>query len=158
MKPADFLDAIVPAAQACHAATGIPASFTIAQAALESAWGASKLANSGHNLFGVKADPSWKGATVVLQTREVIKGESVMVMAKWRCYATWLECLTDRALFFRQNKRYAACFKATSGPDWCRAVAAAGYATDPQYAEKLLAMIKGRDLERFDVIAKTVKP
>lgn len=154
MKPQDFLDKLLPAALACQRAHGIPASFTLAQAALESSWGASKLANSGFNLFGVKADKSWHGAVTVLPTREFVNGKPVMETAKWRCYATVGECLDDRAAFFRQNKRYAACFKETTGAGWARAVAAAGYATDPQYAEKLLGVMRGRNLARFDVLPR----
>lgn len=152
MKPQEFLDKLLPAALACQRVHGIPASFTLAQAALESSWGASKLANSGFNLFGVKADKSWRGAVTVLPTREFVNGKPVMESAKWRCYATLGECLDDRAAFFRQNKRYAACFKETTGEGWARAVAKAGYATDPQYAEKLIGVMKGRNLQRFDVL------
>lgn len=150
MKPQDFLDQIVPAAIACHRATGIPTSFTLAQAALESAWGASKLAQRGFNLFGVKADKAWTGPVVFMDTAEVINGRRVMLPARWRAYPDWLACLNDRAEFFRKNKRYAACFKETTGKGWCNAVAAAGYATDPDYAKKLVAMIDGRNLTRFD--------
>lgn len=151
MTPSDFLDAIVPAARASNRASGIPASFTLAQAALESGWGASKLSKQGCNLFGVKADKAWKGPVLMMQTREVLNGQSVMVMARWRSYPTWADCLADRVEFFKRNKRYAACFKETTGEGWCRAVAKAGYATDPHYADKLLAMIAGRNLTRFDI-------
>jgi flagellum-specific peptidoglycan hydrolase FlgJ len=152
MTPAEFLDAIVPAARASHRLTGIPASFTLAQAALESGWGASKLSRDGCNLFGVKADKAWKGPVLLMQTREVRGGKSVMEMARWRKYATWADCLADRVEFFKRNPRYKACFKETTGDGWCRAVAAAGYATDPHYADKLLAMIMGRNLTRFDAM------
>lgn len=154
MTPAEFLAAIAPAAQASHKATGIPASFTLAQAALESGWGASRLSKLGCNLFGVKADKAWLGAILMMQTREVRNGVSVMEMARWRQYPTWRACLDDRVEFFKRNKRYAACFKETTGEGWCRAVAKAGYATDPDYADKLVAMIKGRDLTRFDNLGK----
>lgn len=150
MTPQDFLDALVPAARATHRATGVPASFTLAQAAQESGWGASKLAQQGFNLFGVKADRAWTGLTVEMNTREVLNGKSVMVPARWRKYASWAECMTDHVEFFRRNKRYAACFKETTGPGWCKAVAAAGYSTDPDYADKLQALIRGRNLTRFD--------
>jgi len=158
MKPQDFLDKIVPAAMACHKETGIPASFTLAQAALESGWGASRLSQRGFNLFGVKADRAWKGPVISMDTYEVINGVRVMVPAIWRAYPDWLACLRDRASFFRKNPRYSACFKETTGPGWCRAVAAAGYATDPDYAKKLLAMIDGRNLTRFDQPLKEAAP
>lgn len=150
MKPEQFLDILIGPARECHRATGIPASFTLAQAALESAWGSSRLAQSGCNLFGVKADKSWKGAITVMPTREFVNGKPVTVQAKWRSYASWLECLLDRAEFFQKNKRYAKCFAETTGEGWARAVAAAGYATDPQYAAKIVGMIRGRNLTRFD--------
>lgn len=152
MRPEAFLDMLVGPARECQRLTGIPASFTLAQAALESAWGASKLAHSGCNLFGVKADKSWKGPVTVIPTREFINDKPVMESAKWRCYRDWAECLADRAEFFRKNKRYAACFKETTGEGWARAVAAAGYATDPEYAAKLVGVIRGRNLTRFDVL------
>ncbi len=150
MRADDFIVAIAPAARAAHKASGIPASFTLAQAALESGWGASKLAKLGCNLFGVKADKAWKGAVLMMQTREVINGKSVMEMARWRQYPDWAACLADRVEFFKRNPRYSACFKETTGAGWCRAVAAAGYATDPEYAAKLIAMINYRNLTRFD--------
>jgi flagellum-specific peptidoglycan hydrolase FlgJ len=150
MAPQEFLDTLLPAAQACQRKTGIPASFTLAQAALESAWGASKLAKQGCNLFGVKADKSWTGSVLEMPTYEYVKGQRITVIAKWRSYPDWLACMLDRAEFFRKNPRYTACFKQTAGEGWARAVAAAGYATDPEYANKLCSVIRGRNLARFD--------
>lgn len=152
MRPEAFLDMLVGPARECQRLTGIPASFTLAQAALESAWGASKLAHSGCNLFGVKADKRWKGPVLMMKTDEHLDGKNVTVQAKWRVYKDWAECLADRAEFFRKNKRYAACFKETTGEGWARAVAAARYATDPEYAAKLVGVIRGRNLTRFDVL------
>jgi flagellar protein FlgJ len=150
MKPQDFLDQLAAPAQACQRATGIPASFTLAQAALESAWGASRLSQRAFNLFGVKADRGWKGPAIWMDTAEVINGKRVMVSAPWRAYATWADCLTDRAAFFRKNPRYAKCFEEHTGAGWARAIARAGYATDPDYAAKLIAVMDGRALTRFD--------
>ena len=150
MPPTAFLDLLLPAARECHRITGIPASFTLAQAALESGWGASKLAGQGRNLFGVKADRSWKGETLDMLTTEVVRGKRIKVMAKWRVYPTWSACMLDRAEFFRRNPRYSKCWAEKTGEGWVRAVAAAGYATDPEYAEKVIAVIRGRNLTRFD--------
>lgn len=147
MTPQAFIDLIAPAARECHRKTGIPASFTIAQSALESGWGAR---TPGCNLFGVKADKAWKGAVTLVSTHEVVKGERVAIVDRFRCYATWTECMDDHARFFRQNPRYAACFKETTGEGWARAVAKAGYATDPAYAEKLVGTIRARKLAQFD--------
>lgn len=148
MKPQDFLDMLVPAAQACQRASGIPASFTLAQAALESSWGARA---PGCNLFGIKADKSWTGAVTMIPTHEVVGGERIAITDKFRCYRTWGECLADRADFFRRNPRYSKCFEEHTGGGWARAVARAGYATDPDYAEKLIAIMDGRNMTRFDI-------
>jgi flagellum-specific peptidoglycan hydrolase FlgJ len=149
MKPQQFLDMLLPAAQACHRLTGIPASFTLAQAALESSWGAKA---PGCNLFGIKADKSWRGAVTEFPTHEVIKGQRIAIIDRFRCYASWDEGLADRAEFFRKNPRYARCFLETTGAGWARAAARAGYATDPQYAEKLIAIMDGRNMARFDTL------
>jgi flagellum-specific peptidoglycan hydrolase FlgJ len=147
VTPQAFLDRLLPAAQACHHQFGIPASFTLAQAALESSWG---LRAPGNNLFGVKADAGWHGATVDVPTHEFVKGQSVATTCKFREYPDWDACLADHAAFFKANPRYAACFHQTTGEGWARAVAAAGYATDPQYADKLIATMRARNLSRFD--------
>lgn len=146
-----FIALIAPGAMLCHKNHGIPASFTIAQAALESGWGASKLAIRGNNLFGVKADRSWRGPHIDMDTGEYLGGKWVKIPARWRAYATWAECVLDRAGFFRDNPRYSKCWGEKTGKGWARAVAAAGYATDPDYAAKLVATITARKLEVYDV-------
>jgi len=148
MPPSAFIALLLPSAQACQRATGIPASFTIAQAALESGWGTRA---PGNNLFGIKADRSWKGKTVSFDTHEVFDGKRVGMVDKFRAYATLDECLADRASFFKVNPRYAACFKETTGEGWARAVAKAGYATDPKYADTLIAVMQGRKMAQYDV-------
>lgn len=150
MTPSAFIAAISPAAKACMLKTGIPASFTIAQAALESSWGHSLLANSGFNLFGVKADPSWTGARLAMNTGEFIGGKRAIVPAEWRVYTSWQECIDDHVKFFKENKRYSKCFDEKTGEGWARAVAAAGFATDPAYASKLIAVIRSNNLTQYD--------
>lgn len=86
MKPQEFIDQIAKAAQAVAKQSGVPASLSIAQAALESGWGESGLAKTGNNLFGIKADSLWRGQTLTLNTKEFIKGQWVVVPALWRKY------------------------------------------------------------------------
>ena len=128
----------------------------MAQAALESTWGQSQLAKQARNLFSVKADPSWKGATYNLGTGEVLDGKEVFVPASWRKYSTWGECMDDHVKFFKVNRRYAPCWKEGTGEGWAKAVAKAGYATDPDYAKKLIAVMNGRNLQRFDTKGTSV--
>jgi flagellar rod assembly protein/muramidase FlgJ len=151
MPPTSFIAMMLAAAQECQRTTGIPASFTIAQAALESAWGERV---RGNNLFGIKADRAWKGKTVDVPTHEVIKGKRVHLVDKFRAYDSWAECIMDRARFLKANPRYVPCFRETTGEGWARAVVAAGYATDPAYADKLIAVMRGRKMAQYDVPAR----
>jgi flagellar protein FlgJ len=150
MSPAEFIDNILPGARVCQRTAGIPVSFTIAQAALESGWGSRV---RGNNLFGIKADKSWTGPTVDVPTHEVVNGERIAITDKFRAYPSWADCLQDRAQFFFRNPRYAKCFRETTGAGWARAVAAAGYATDPGYADSLIAIIRCRNLQQYDIPA-----
>ena len=150
MTPSDFIAAVGPAAQQSAASTGIPASFTVAEAALESGWGSSGLTVNAMNLFGIKADPSWTGPTWSQQTREFLNGQWVMVPALWRKYSDWLGSITDHAAFLITNPRYNAAFNCTDGPSFAQAVAAAGYATDPDYATKIIEIINAHGLASLD--------
>jgi flagellar protein FlgJ len=151
MPPASFIAMLAGPAQECQRATGIPASFILAQAALESSWGARA---PGNNLFGVKADKAWRGTTVDVSTHEFIKGVHVAMVDQFRAYSSWSECMVDHARFFKGNPRYAACFRETTGEGWARAVAAAGYATDPNYAKSLIAVMRGRNMAQYDTVPR----
>jgi flagellum-specific peptidoglycan hydrolase FlgJ len=150
MAPQDFINLIGPAAQVSASATGVPASFTVAEAALESAWGESLLARDGKNLFGVKADAAWQGDVLTLNTREFLHGDWVVVPARWRKYGDWQGCMDDHAAFLHQNERYAPCFECATGEAFATAVAQAGYATDPDYAAKIIAIIHQHGLDTLD--------
>ncbi len=125
----------------------------LAEAALESAWGNSLLAKNALNFFGVKADSSWHGRILTMRTREFMHGVWLTVPALWREYASILECLEDHANFLLTNERYKPAFQHTDGESFARAVAAAGYATDPQYAEKIISIIREHGLDKYDEAA-----
>ena len=150
MKPQDFISLIGPAAQACHKSTGVPASITVSQAALESGWGESGLTKTAKNLFGIKADSLWRGDTVTLDTKEFIRGQWVVVPAKWRKYPTWQASVDDHAAFLKRNPRYKDCFLCVSTQTFARALLKAGYATDPDYADKLIRLIGTYNLGSLD--------
>lgn len=148
MKPEEFIAMLLPAARECHKLTGIPASFTIAQAALESGWGEKA---PGNNLFGIKPGPRWKGPIVTFSTHEYVKGVRMAVEDTFRAYPDYAACLADRAGFFRDNPRYKECFKERTGHGWALAVARAGYATDPSYAATLIRVMDGRKMSQYDL-------
>ncbi len=148
MTPEEFITAVAPAAQASMHATQIPASFVIADGALESGWGEHC---PGFNIFGVKADPSWHGAVTVQRTREFIDGKPEIIEARFRAYPDWLGSISDHAQFLLTNPRYEDAFSYTGDPEaFARAVAAAGYATDPAYAGKIISIIRQHNLTAFD--------
>ena len=150
MNPSEFIMRLTTAAVASAKATGVPASITIAQAALESGWGESALAKTGNNLFGIKADSLWRGQTLTMNTKEFIKEQWVVVPALWRKYPSWQASIDDHAAFLKRNPRYKACFACTSAHAFARALAQAGYATDPEYAKKLIAVMDKHRLQTLD--------
>ena len=160
MTPDEFVALLGPAAEQAQRDTGIPAGFTIAQAAVESGWGTSRQCLTDFNYFGIKAIGGWNGETELWQTREVVNGHSVFVMAPFRKYPDLTSGLEDHARFLTDNPRYKAAFEHTN--DSCafaQAVADAGYATDPHYAETIIGIINKHDLKKIlDVPAASNKP
>lgn len=151
MTPDEFINLIAPAAMASAKLSRVPASFVIAESALESGWGKSQLTVQANNLFGIKADKSWKGDTVSMMTREFIHGSPVMVPASWRKYPSFLESLNDHAKFLLVNPRYRKCFDVcTDCEKFCSAVVAAGYCTDPAYTSKIMGVVRAHNLTQFD--------
>ncbi len=136
------------AAKAASAATGIPASFMVAQAAHESGWGQREIKGvdgaKSFNLFGIKATPGWTGKTVDVQTTEVINGQAQKLTAKFRAYGSYEESFKDYAKLIGNNQRYAkvvAQAQGGSAEGFARGLQQAGYATDPAYADKLAKVI-----------------
>jgi flagellum-specific peptidoglycan hydrolase FlgJ len=152
MTPPAFIALLLAPAQATQATTGIPASFTLAQAALESAWNGSLQAQRDFNLFGVKADANWHGEIGMWPTREYIDGKSVMQNCAFRKYLNLTAGLEDHAAFLTGNPRYRPAFAhVDDSRAFARAVAQAGYATDPHYAEALIAIIDAHQLQQYDL-------
>jgi flagellar rod assembly protein/muramidase FlgJ len=150
VNPSEFIMRLTMAALASAKATGVPASITIAQAALESAWGESGLAKTANNLFGIKADSLWRGPTLTMNTKEFIKGHWVAVPALWRKYPSLQASIDDHAAFLKRNPRYKACFACTTAQAFAKALSQAGYATDPAYADKVIGLIKQHNLMALD--------
>ena len=152
-RQAEFVRVHQDAARAAEAESGIPAAFTIAQAAHESAWGQREIKNAdgsaSHNLFGVKAGAGWTGATTEITTTEWVGGEPQKVTAKFRSYASYADAFRDYAQLMKTSPRYSAAVAAASaapasaatGQGFASALQRAGYATDPGYADKLSRLI-----------------
>lgn len=128
----------------------VPLSVTIAQAALESAWGESGLTKNGNALFGIKAGKSWTGKRYTTRTTEVQSGNTISITTDFRAYDSWAESIIDHDDFLRRNARYAKVLECDNGYDAADALQTAGYATDPYYAHKLQSIISQYGLSKYD--------
>lgn len=142
----DFIVKHDSAAKSAQAATGIPASFMIAQAAHESGWGKREILNkdgsSSNNIFGIKAGANWTGKVAEVTTTEYIDGKPQRVTAKFRAYASHEEAFKDYANLLTKNDRYRdVVAKSGTAEGFARGLQKAGYATDPEYANKLARVI-----------------
>ncbi|HEX5033354.1 MAG TPA: glucosaminidase domain-containing protein [bacterium] len=129
--------------------TGVPASVTLAQAALESAWGK---AAPGNNFFGIKAGKSWTGPVQLLWTREEVKGQNLRVKAKFRKYDTPLDSFIDHARVIMNGPLKHAMQHVHSARAFVTALQSGRmkYATDSRYVEKIMKMIDEYGLEEID--------
>lgn len=128
--------------------SGVPASITLAQGILESGDGNSPLALYANNHFGIKCHSSWKGETFIMDDDE--KNEC------FRKYNSAYESFKDHSEFLTSRSRYASLFELniTDYKGWAKGLKAAGYATNPKYADLLIALIEKHELYRFDNYAK----
>jgi peptidoglycan hydrolase FlgJ len=140
-----FAQRFAPHAEAASAATGLPARFMLAQAALESGWGKREILNAdgspSHNLFGIKAGRGWNGKVAEVMTTEYIDGVAHKRLEKFRAYDSYAEAFGDYARMLSSSPRYREVVAATDGHGFADALQRAGYATDPLYAQKLKGVL-----------------
>ena len=145
----EFLQRMLPHAQEAERATGVPASFILGQAALESGWGRGEIrradGGTSHNLFGIKATRGWQGEVAHARTTEYEGGQPVRQVAKFRSYGSYAEAFTDYARMLLNSPRYGDAVRSASttgtAEGFASAMQRAGYATDPHYATKLARTI-----------------
>ena len=149
-----FIGSIAEAAVDSADRTGVPASVTIAQAILESYWGSSRLAHEANNYFGIKAQTKGGSAgSIWMDVWEVIGGRNVMQSQAFRAYNSIAESFVDHGRFFSENGRYSGALAVRDDPRaFARAINAAGYATDPGYASKLIGLMDRYNLYRYDAV------
>lgn len=146
-----FIERIGRLAAADMQKSGVLASLTIAQAILESGWGKSGLTAKGNALFGIKAGKSWSGKVYSAKTQECYDGVNfTTITALFRAYDSWEESVADHSALLTGLSRYKAVVGETDYKKACEAIKAAGYATDPQYAAKLIKLIEENKLTEYD--------
>lgn len=149
-----FLDRLEQAVQvAKQKGASLNTQAVMAQAALETAWGVSIPEAGGlcsNNLFGIKAGVTWLGPTLTTRTQEWNGSRFITTTAKWRVYPSWSECLVDYARLIRwmypQCLPFADAPKGNGNPTgWAKGLVSGRYrwATDPNYASKLISIAGG---------------
>lgn len=128
------------------------ASVAMAQAVVESAYGASTLAQEAHNLFGIKADSTWHGATYTKNTQEVINGRVVTISAAFRKYDSFKDSIADYAKKLESRPQYANAFSnhAHNYVESVKAIKAGGYATAPTYVSSIVNCINNYGFYKLD--------
>lgn len=123
---------------------GIPASITLAQGILESGAGRGELTSKANNHFGIKCHKDWTGERVYHDDDED--------QECFRKYKDSKYSFRDHSLFLTQRSRYQDLFKLRKDDyqGWAKGLRKAGYATDPKYPAKLIAIIERYDLEAYD--------
>lgn len=145
-----FIAALAPHAAQAAGALGVTPRAILAQAALETGWGRHVMSHadgrSSHNYFGIKAGRGWHGEVVRVPTTEYVNGRAVTINAAFRSYPDPAAAFRDYSGLLGENPRYRAVLgQGDDGAGFARSLAAAGYATDPHYAEKIIAIIETGD-------------
>jgi peptidoglycan hydrolase FlgJ len=138
-----FVEAVMPYAKQVGVELGVDPCLLVAQAALETGWGRSIIRNtdgsSSHNLFNIKAHRAWDGPVATVSTREYQGGAARMERAQFRSYDSFGASFRDYVDFLHANPRYRTALTQTQNPEaFARSLQAAGYATDPSYADKVM--------------------
>jgi flagellar protein FlgJ len=157
--PESFLRKIWPLAEAAGEKLGVDPQAIAAQATLETGWGKRMIRDadgvSGNNLFGIKADRRWDGERVAVKTLEYRGGIAARESAQFRAYPDLAAGFDDYVNFLKGNPRYA---EATAGGltagDYARSLQDAGYATDPDYANKIRDVMTS---PRFEMTVSELK-
>ncbi|EWH09953.1 flagellar rod assembly protein/muramidase FlgJ [Catenovulum agarivorans DS-2] len=156
----DFVDKLLPYATMAAEKLGISPIAMIGQAALETGWGQKMMqkfdGSNALNFFGIKADGRWDGDKTTVSTLEYKNGVAHQERAQFRAYSNIAESMQDYADFILNSPRYQQAVEV--GKDvkqYFSELQKAGYATDPNYADKIMSVLKdsvfdsARDMLKF---------
>jgi flagellar protein FlgJ len=139
----NFVNQLLPFAKKAAKELGVDAKVLISQAALETGWGKSIIKASdgtnSYNLFNIKADRSWQGQQVKVGTLEFREGQARKEIAGFRAYSSYQESFDDYVKFIKTNPRYETAMDKAQNPEqYMFELQQAGYATDPNYTNKVM--------------------
>ena len=149
----EFIRSLLPAARKAASSLGLDPLALIAQAALETGWGKLMIktasGDNSFNLFGIKASRNWQGDTAVVDTLEYRQGVARKEQAKFRAYTSPEDSLRDYTEFIANSLRYQQAVAAAAEPAaYFSELQAAGYATDPNYAQKIMSVYRSTAFEQ----------
>lgn len=152
-SPGEFIQKLMPAAKQAAQKLGLEPLALLAQAALETGWGQRTFktadGNNSFNFFGIKAHNSWQGDVAVVDTLEYRQGVAQKEKAKFRAYESPEQSLGDYVDFIKSNPRYQQAVAMADNPKaYFQQLQAAGYATDPNYAQKILAVFNSETFKQ----------
>ena len=155
--PESFIKHLWPMAKYAAKAIGASPEILIAQAALETNWGKkilpSNQSSSSYNLFNIKADGKWTQKTTAMDSLEERNGILVKEKSNFRSYESFKDSFQDYIRLLQQNSRYSDAVKHAPDPQkFAHALQNAGYATDSNYADKILKIFSSRSFK--NLIAK----
>ena len=142
-----FLEAMVPGVLVMAQSYQIPASVTLAQGIVESGWGRSSLASRYNNLFGVKARSGFP--SVLVDSAEYIDGRRVPMKLRFSVYESWEHCIMEHGEFM-SHPRYAQAREYWTDYATFTRLIAPKYASDPNYANHIVSIVREYDLDRWD--------
>ena len=160
----EFVSSVWEHAKTAAKKIGLNPAVMVAQAALETGWGKHIInksdGNSSNNLFNIKSDKSWQGEKANKVTLEFEQGAAVKKQASFRAYDSIKDSVNDFVDFLTQNPRYQQALQNTGKPAaFLDSLQQAGYATDPNYADKIKRVLNSSELKNIatNVIRQGVK-
>lgn len=146
-QPQDFVTALTEPAKLVEKKLNVPFEVVIAQAALETGWGQKIIqtdqGNSSNNLFNIKADARWQGDKTHKETLEFEQGSMVKKREPFRVYDNISDSISDYIDFLSNSDRYQDALKQSHNVEhFLHNLQKAGYATDPEYANKIMATLQ----------------
>jgi flagellar protein FlgJ len=153
-SPASFVQQLLPMAKQAARRIGVTPEVILSQAALETGWGQHVInkadGSSSYNLFNIKADSRWQGDRAAIGTVEYRDGVAVKEQAQFRSYNSYQDSFNDYIDFLQTQPRYQNALKQTHDSEqFIEDLHKAGYATDPDYADKIKKIMNSSTLAQI---------
>ncbi|MGB0204121.1 MAG: flagellar assembly peptidoglycan hydrolase FlgJ [Neptuniibacter sp.] len=146
--PEEFVEKLMPLAEKVASELGVDPRVLLAQSALETGWGKFMVrdadVSNSNNLFNIKADSRWGGNSARVFTLEYRNGVAQREQAQFRSYESYEDSFRDYVDFLKNSPRYTLALENANDPyAYVQQLQEAGYATDPEYAEKIKRIFEG---------------